>query len=50
MEAAPPPIIETLDRTRRRVASRRTIRRAAWIGLDLLALAGFAAYAVQALT
>jgi hypothetical protein len=50
MEAATPPIIETLDRPRGRAASRRTLRRAAWLGLDLLALAGFAAYAIQALT
>ena len=50
MEAAQTPIIETLDRTRGRAASRRTLRRATWLGLDLLAVAGFAAYAIQALT
>jgi hypothetical protein len=50
MEAAPPPIIETLDRPRGRAASHRTLRRATWLALDLLAVAGFAAYAIQALT
>jgi hypothetical protein len=50
MEAAPPPIIETLDRPRGGAASRRTLRRAAWLTLDLLAIAGFTAYAIQALT
>jgi hypothetical protein len=44
------PIIETLDRPRRRGLSRRALRRVGWIGLDLLAIAGFAVFAVQALT
>jgi hypothetical protein len=47
--ATTPPIIETLDRPRRRGLSRRAVRRAAWVALDLLAIAGFAIFAVQAL-
>jgi hypothetical protein len=50
MEATTPPIIETLDRPCTRAASRKTLRRAAWIGLDAIAVAGFLAFAIQALT
>ncbi|MDX6702342.1 MAG: hypothetical protein QOF26_2568 [Baekduia sp.] len=49
MEAATP-LIETLDPPRRRASSRRALRRAAWLAIDLLAIAGWAVYAVGALT
>jgi hypothetical protein len=49
LRAATPPIIETLDRPRTRGAHRRTLRRAMWIGLDLLAVGAFLAYAIHAL-
>ncbi|MDX6725556.1 MAG: hypothetical protein QOK49_361 [Baekduia sp.] len=49
MEATTP-LIETLDPPRRRPWSRRTLRRAAWLAIDLLAIAGCAAYAAGALT
>jgi hypothetical protein len=50
MAMTTPPIIETLDRTRARGVPRHALRRATWIALDLLAIAGFSAFAVQALT
>jgi hypothetical protein len=50
MEATTPPIIETLDRPRTREGSHRSLRRAAWIGLDAIAVAGFLAFAIQAIT
>jgi hypothetical protein len=50
MEVATPPTIETLDRPRTREAPGRTLRRATWIGLDMLAVGGFLAYAIQALS
>jgi hypothetical protein len=50
MATTTPPIIETLDHARTPGLSRRALRRAMWIALDLLAVGGFAVYAVQALT
>jgi hypothetical protein len=50
MEAATPPITETLDHPRRRGWPRRAAVRAAWIALDLVAIGGFAAFAIRALT
>ena len=49
MEVATPPLIETLDEPRACVPARRAAHRLAWIGLDLIAVVGFAAYAVFAL-
>jgi hypothetical protein len=50
MEASTPPIIETLDPPRRRWWARPASRRVAWICLDLLAIGGFAVFAIGALT
>ena len=50
MQATPPIPIESSDLRRTRAPSRRALRRAAWLGLDALALAGFALYALQSLT
>jgi hypothetical protein len=49
MEVVTPPRIETLDEPRARVPARRAAHRLAWIGLDLIAVAGFAVYALFAL-
>jgi hypothetical protein len=50
MEAATPPLIETLHSPRRHGWSRRAVRRAAWVALDLLAVGACGWYAVQSLT
>jgi hypothetical protein len=47
---ATPPITETIELPRKRGLSRRAVRRAGWITLDLAAVAGCAIYALQALT
>jgi hypothetical protein len=50
MEAATPPHIDTLDRPCVPTTTRRAAARLAWVGLDLLAIAGFGVVALQALT
>jgi hypothetical protein len=46
-----PPITETIELSRRRRGlSRRALRRAGWIAIDLVAIAGCAVYALRALT
>jgi hypothetical protein len=50
MDAATPPHIKTLDPPRPRGLSRRALRRAGWVAIDLLAIAGCAVFAIQALT